>query len=285
MPHFTLDLRAPFRAGVVDPFLDGHAAGETPEPVRRLQRPRAPRRDGRLRRPARRGAPGHGPLRAGQRGRAAARGGRPGQGPDLHARGGGAGDARAAALPARRADQAARARAGRRGGAARRLQGRVAGPVLLGGHRQGRVPGPPRRARGPAGGDRRPRRTGARAAIAARTTSRSASARASASPRPSRCTCSPPTWAPTASWPARARRSPPARSPCGARRCTAPRARSNAVKLRYRSRALPCRVAAEHGRGRLELELGEPADGAAPGQAACLLRGDVVVGWGTIART
>jgi tRNA-uridine 2-sulfurtransferase len=57
------------------------------------------------------------------------------------------------------------------------------------------------------------------------------------------------------------------------------------VKLRYRSRAVPCRVAAEHGRGRLELELLEPVDGAAPGQTACLLRGDVIVGWGTIART
>jgi tRNA-uridine 2-sulfurtransferase len=55
------------------------------------------------------------------------------------------------------------------------------------------------------------------------------------------------------------------------------------VKLRYRSRALPCRVAAERGRGRVELELLEPVDGAAPGQTACLLRGDVVVGWGTIA--
>ena len=50
------------------------------------------------------------------------------------------------------------------------------------------------------------------------------------------------------------------------------------------SRPLPCRVAAEHGRGRLELELLEPVDGAAPGQTACLLRGDVVVGWGTICR-
>jgi tRNA-uridine 2-sulfurtransferase len=57
----------------------------------------------------------------------------------------------------------------------------------------------------------------------------------------------------------------------------------DAVKLRYRSRALPCRIAAEHGRGRVELELLEPVDGAAPGQTACLLRGDVVVGWGTIA--
>src|SRR3954454_23489351 len=32
MPHFTLDLRPEFRAGVVDPFLSGYAAGETPNP-------------------------------------------------------------------------------------------------------------------------------------------------------------------------------------------------------------------------------------------------------------
>ena len=32
MPHFTLDLRSEFRAGVVDPWLAGHAAGETPNP-------------------------------------------------------------------------------------------------------------------------------------------------------------------------------------------------------------------------------------------------------------
>jgi tRNA-uridine 2-sulfurtransferase len=56
------------------------------------------------------------------------------------------------------------------------------------------------------------------------------------------------------------------------------------VKLRYRSRAVPCRVTAEEA-GRVELDLREPVDGAAPGQTACLLRGDVVVGWGTIARS
>jgi hypothetical protein len=33
---------------------------------------------------------------------------------------------------------------------------------------------------------------------------------------------------------------------------------------------------------RLELELGDAVDGAAPGQTACLLCGDVVVGYGTI---
>jgi tRNA-specific 2-thiouridylase len=60
----------------------------------------------------------------------------------------------------------------------------------------------------------------------------------------------------------------------------------DAVKLRYRTRPIACRVAGAPGPGahrRLELELAHPADGAAPGQTACLLRGDVVVGWGVIA--
>jgi tRNA-specific 2-thiouridylase len=49
-----------------------------------------------------------------------------------------------------------------------------------------------------------------------------------------------------------------------------------AVKLRYRSRPLPCRLQGE----RVLLE--EPVDGAAPGQAAVLLAGDLVVGCATI---
>ena len=67
-------------------------------------------------------------------------------------------------------------------------------------------------------------------------------------------------------------------------------ARVNCVKLRYRSRPLECRLATaagEPGPGRhatLELELAQAVDGAAPGQLACLLDGDVVVGWGTITR-
>jgi tRNA-specific 2-thiouridylase len=59
------------------------------------------------------------------------------------------------------------------------------------------------------------------------------------------------------------------------------------VKLRYRSTPVPCRLAGAAAAGshrRLELELGEDVDGAAPGQTACLLRGDVVVGWATIAQ-
>jgi tRNA-uridine 2-sulfurtransferase len=51
------------------------------------------------------------------------------------------------------------------------------------------------------------------------------------------------------------------------------------VKLRYRSEPVPCRV--EHGDA-LSLRLGEEVHGVAPGQTACLLRGDSVVGWGTI---
>ena len=60
----------------------------------------------------------------------------------------------------------------------------------------------------------------------------------------------------------------------------------DAVRLRYHSRAVACRVAGDLGPGRhrrLELELADPVDGAAPGQTACLLSGDVVVGYGTIA--
>lgn len=63
-----------------------------------------------------------------------------------------------------------------------------------------------------------------------------------------------------------------------------PGGRVDGVKLRYRSRALACRVtdapAGDH--EELELELGEPAYGVAPGQSACLMDGELVVGQGTI---
>jgi tRNA-uridine 2-sulfurtransferase len=57
------------------------------------------------------------------------------------------------------------------------------------------------------------------------------------------------------------------------------------VKLRYRAGPLPARVAGGAAAGRheaLEVELREPAEGAAPGQLACLMDGELVVGWGTI---
>ena len=64
-----------------------------------------------------------------------------------------------------------------------------------------------------------------------------------------------------------------------------PGGRVDRVLLRYHSRAIACELPAvapgEH--DALELELAEPAYGVAPGQTACLLAGDVVVGRATIA--
>ncbi|MFL5870665.1 MAG: tRNA 2-thiouridine(34) synthase MnmA [Solirubrobacterales bacterium] len=62
-------------------------------------------------------------------------------------------------------------------------------------------------------------------------------------------------------------------------------ARVDRVRLRYHSKPLSCRVAPA-GPGvhdRLRIELAEPAYGVAPGQTACLLDGDLVVGRATIA--
>jgi tRNA-uridine 2-sulfurtransferase len=63
--------------------------------------------------------------------------------------------------------------------------------------------------------------------------------------------------------------------------------RVNRVKLRYRSRPLHARLDGAPAAGRhraLSLELADPVDGAAPGQLACLMDGELVVGWGTITR-
>ena len=58
------------------------------------------------------------------------------------------------------------------------------------------------------------------------------------------------------------------------------------VKVRSRGRRLACRLAGEAGAGRHEhvsVELKEPAERTAPGQFACLYAGDVIVGHGTVA--
>ncbi len=63
--------------------------------------------------------------------------------------------------------------------------------------------------------------------------------------------------------------------------------RVNAVKLRYRSRPLPARLSAGVAAGRhraLAVELPAGIEGAAPGQLGCLMDGELIVGWGTIAR-
>jgi tRNA-specific 2-thiouridylase len=62
--------------------------------------------------------------------------------------------------------------------------------------------------------------------------------------------------------------------------------RVDRVRLRYRSRAVAARVLGGAVPGRhasLELRLEEPFAGPAPGQNACLMDGELVVGWGTIA--
>jgi len=63
-----------------------------------------------------------------------------------------------------------------------------------------------------------------------------------------------------------------------------PGGRVDRVKLRYRSKPLPCSLpATPPGRhAELSLELDEPAHGVAPGQTACLMDGDMVIGQGTI---
>ena len=63
--------------------------------------------------------------------------------------------------------------------------------------------------------------------------------------------------------------------------------RVDRVKLRYRSKPLAARLVGAPGAGRhsrLEIELDDFADAAAPGQLACLMDGELVIGWGTIAR-
>jgi tRNA-specific 2-thiouridylase len=61
--------------------------------------------------------------------------------------------------------------------------------------------------------------------------------------------------------------------------------RVGSVKLRYRSAAVGCRVSGEPAAGdhaALELSLDRPVEAVAPGQAAVLLDGDLVVGEATI---
>jgi tRNA-specific 2-thiouridylase len=63
--------------------------------------------------------------------------------------------------------------------------------------------------------------------------------------------------------------------------------RVDRVKLRYRSKPIPARVVGNAGPGRhplLELKLEHAAEGVAPGQLACMLDGELVIGWGTITR-
>jgi tRNA-specific 2-thiouridylase len=63
--------------------------------------------------------------------------------------------------------------------------------------------------------------------------------------------------------------------------------RVDRVKLRYRSDPVPARLLEPEAPGvhrAARIALGAPVQGVAPGQLACLMDGERVVGWGTIAR-
>jgi tRNA-uridine 2-sulfurtransferase len=71
----------------------------------------------------------------------------------------------------------------------------------------------------------------------------------------------------------------------GPARLYRPAAEVSSVRLRYHSPALACTVEGDPALGphdALTLTLGSPAAAVAPGQTACLMAGESVVGWGTI---
>ena len=283
MPHFTLDLREEFRAGVVTPWLDEHAAGLTPNPCVRCNG--HVRLDAMLEFAQRLGAAGarDRPLRAPAAPTAccARPPTRPRTRPTCCARSRPATIARLrfplgeltkpevralaaeAELPvASKADSqdlcflAGTGRAAflaRHGGARER-----AGEIV---DRGGRVLGRHRGHHGFTVGQRKgigiaaPEPLYVLATDARANTRDRRRARGPAHPRGGRC---------------------------AARGCTARPTRSTrcaCATARGRCRARSSR----DGRGRVTLHLHEPVDGAAPGQTACLYSGDVVVGSGTIA--
>ncbi len=211
LPHFTIDLRDEFRAGVVEPFIAGYAAGETPNPCVGCNG--HVRLDAMLELADRLGCEA---LATGHYARTAETDDP--AGPLLRAAADPAKDQTymlAALSPASLARMRfplgeltkpeVRAIAAR-GGSAGRGQGRLAGSVLPRRHQPGAVPRPPRRSRRPPRRRRRRARRACSPATTASTGSPSASGAGSASPPASRCTCSTRTPPPTASSSARAAR-------------------------------------------------------------------------------
>ena len=294
-PHFTIDLRDEFRAGVVEPFIAGFAAGETPNPVRRLQRPRAPGRDARARRrawDADRLATGHYARTAETE---------HDDGPLLRAAADPAKD-QTYMLAALSPDSLARMRfplgeltkpevraiaadaglpvaskvdsqdlcflAGTDRARFLARHGGLADTPGRSSTRDGNVLGRHDGQHRFTVGQRRGLGVAAPGEPLYVLDKDAAANRVLVGPRAALRTT---------------RRPRPARSAC-----TAPARRVDRVKLRYRSRPLPCRVAGEPEPGRHDgarpSSSHEPVDGAAPGQLACLMDGELVVGWGTIAR-
>jgi tRNA-specific 2-thiouridylase len=71
------------------------------------------------------------------------------------------------------------------------------------------------------------------------------------------------------------------RIPLEAPRLHRPPAEIERVRLRYHAEPIACRATVDAA-GRLQLDLEQPAHAVAPGQLACLMRDDCVVGEGTI---
>src|SRR3954469_18547887 len=155
LPHVTLDLREEFRAAVVAPFVDGYAAGETPNPCVRCNG--SFRFDELLAFADRAGAapppPGASPARGPgrrppggrpPRPRAAPPRPRPAEGSELHARPPRRRGAGARLVPARRADEGRDARRGRGRRAGCRACSREPGGLLPRRRRLPRLPRPPR---------------------------------------------------------------------------------------------------------------------------------------------
>ena len=298
MPHLSIDLRAEFRAGVVDRWLADHASGLTPNPCVRCNG--SVRLDAMLELAERLGsetlATGH-YARVIEDGASA-----DSSAPLLRAAADERKDqsyvlsalapelARAPALPARRAAQARRcASSPSAPGWRSPRKPRLAGPVLPRRHPPRRLPRAPRRSRPAPRPDRRPRRSACSASTPARTPTPSASATASASPAPE------PLYvlATDARYEHRHRRA--ARRRCLRASCRVrERRRSIATgdvrrrRARARTRAHASRAACRRrsrpgARARRRRARHEPAERTAPGQIACLYAGDLVVGHGTIA--
>ena len=148
IPHVTLDLRERFRAEVVDHFLDGYAAGRTPNPCVRCNG--EVRFDAMLELAdalgAARLATGHyARIARDEHGPLDPRCRRSRQGPELHARQARPRAARPAQLPARRPHEGRRPPARARRRAAGGRQAREPGPLLRRRPRRPRVPSAPRR--------------------------------------------------------------------------------------------------------------------------------------------
>ena len=263
-----------------------------PEPVRRLQRPRAPRRDARARRPARRRAPGHRPLRPGRRVRAttgarccASPPTRPRTRPTCWRRWRPRSLARMR-FPLGRADASPRcARSPPHAGLPVASKADSQDLCFLAGTDRARFLARHGGLRRAAGRDRRPRRRGPRPTTAASTASPSASAAGSGSTgrQPLYVLDKDAASNTVTVGPRGALRTD--RSRCAAPSCTAPAPGSTASSCATAPGRWPrgCWAIRRPGAtGRLTLELAEPVDGAAPGQLACLMDGELVVGWGTI---